>query len=230
MACGNAESGWGSPRFSFSVNLSSTDIASPEKRKLKDLLDLNYSTEFEFLVASNMNVNADLGEPLKSADDLFADGKILPQFPSLQPQTIKIAQFSSHPRPNQKKSASKLGRKLSARWMRFLRLENHEHFRTISKEADANENESSCPKVKPQRFRKFVSLFSRSSDHWPCCKDLFCVFPFQRDKSEAQNKSVESQIASKETQTLVSGSKPAAAAGLKNGGLMEVEDSPQSNR
>ncbi|GLJ10073.1 hypothetical protein SUGI_0121440, partial [Cryptomeria japonica] len=226
----NTECSCESPRISFSVNLSSTDIISPERRKRKDLEEVNCSTEFEFSIDSSVNVNVGFGETLVSADDLFVDGKILPQIPPLRQQNVKIDQLSSHSCPDRENSASKPNSKFSTRWKRFFKLENLEYFRAISKEADENANESSGPEAKPQRSRNFVSLFSRRRGQRPRWNGLFCVLPFSRKKRVAQRKSVEVQIVCKETQNLVLSSNPATATGLNNGGLMEVESFSQSNR
>lgn len=90
---------WQSPRISFSLNLSQTDRISPEKRKREDVADVNYDTDFEFCVISNNNNgrNSIRGDTLLPiADELFADGKVLPLIRGpVEAQPVTIAHHLS---------------------------------------------------------------------------------------------------------------------------------------
>lgn len=90
---------WQSPRISFSLNLSQTDRISPEKRKREDVTDVNYDTDFEFCVISNNNNgrNSIRGDTLLPiADELFADGKVLPLIRGpVEAQPVTIAHHLS---------------------------------------------------------------------------------------------------------------------------------------
>eukprot|EP01018_Ginkgo_biloba_P028356 Gb_14501 [translate_table: standard] len=97
MACSDIGTDWLSPRISFSHDLSQTDRLSPEKRK-SDVIYENYSTEFEFCMLRNDNIETRIpvfGETFLSADELFVDGKIMPRIQPVEPNPISIAHHLS---------------------------------------------------------------------------------------------------------------------------------------
>lgn len=78
MASVDIEKGIQSPRISFSVYLSQTDIVPAEKQESEnDLKCIKSDADFEFCVANKLNVNGS-GNPIL-ADELAVEESILPQ-------------------------------------------------------------------------------------------------------------------------------------------------------
>ncbi|GLJ10077.1 hypothetical protein SUGI_0121530 [Cryptomeria japonica] len=240
MAWPEVGNGWQSPRISFSVDLSQIDRTSPEKRIRVGPADIIHSPEFEFCTVSKFKDGRDIafGETLMSADELFVDGKILPQIsaPKAQPLTIarhlslessspiRSASFPSSKASGAENGGFKSSNRMSGRWKEMFKLSNRDYFCATSKEAEEDGNGEKPPVSSRSRWP-----FSRSGGE-SRGNGLFCALPFSRSKSAVErksrpcseppscyrSKSVGAQSAFKETEALVSGSKPAVTTDLKD--------------
>ncbi|GLJ10074.1 hypothetical protein SUGI_0121500 [Cryptomeria japonica] len=249
MALLEFENGWQSSRISFSVDLSPIDMASPEKRKRSDVADMNYSTEFEFFNLSshvNHGCDADKTESLISADELFVDGKILPQIRA--PEALFLSNDShaspesSSPARSESSSLSKTSglendecksaRWPSSRWKKIFKLSNNDHFRPAVDEADQILNEGKNDvKNRPSGRSRWPFSWSGGEKRG---SSLFCALPFSRSKSAAERKSKPCCEASSyrsisfgaefERKILLSGSKPFGTSSSKREDFMKPPD------
>ncbi|GLJ10075.1 hypothetical protein SUGI_0121510 [Cryptomeria japonica] len=204
MAWPEFGNGWQSPRISFSVNLSQTDRESPGKQKRSDFDNMNYSTEFEFCSVKSVNhcCGTDLSGTLTSADELFVDGKILPQSRAPESQVLSDGSHASLESSSPVRSAShnlsktsgfendpcKSARWPSIRWKNIFKLSNNDRFCRALKEApDQGLNEGNND-VKNLPFGRSRWPFSRSGrEKRGNC--LFCALPFSRSKSGVERQS-----------------------------------------
>lgn len=237
---------WQSPRISFSLNLSQTDRISPEKRKRKDVADINCVTDFEFYVNGRNSITGETH--LAIADELFMDGKMVPLIHGpVEAQPVPIAHHVSLENlrclspvrltssPSKITSscwgnvASKsLRHKPPSKWKEMLfKLSNKENVcaenrrRTLFKVVDQSQPSST----------KSVWSFSRSCRTGGEMKGngLFRSLPFSRSHSTAERKykAATSGCTSKEIEIdlsgLVEGSKPPEAWSRSN----KVQPEPQ---
>lgn len=240
MAWPEVGNGWQSPRISFSVDLSQIDRTSPEKRIRVGPADIIHSPEFEFCTVSRFKDSREavFGEILSSADELFVDGKILPQIRAPKSQPLTIARHLSLESSSPLRSASlpcsktsgaenggfKSSNRMSGRWKEMFKRSNRDYFCAASKESEDESNEEKPPATSRSRWP-----FSRSGSE-SRVNGLFCSLPFSRSRSAVEHKSrtcseapscyrsksVGAQSIFKETEDLVRGSKPADKADSKD--------------
>lgn len=211
-----------SPRISFSLNLSQNDRISPENRKKEDVADVHCDTDFEFCVVSNKNYRHSFFEEtfLSVADEMFADGKILPvdRPNEAQPKTISShlslesskcqSPIRSASYPPSKITSSCSGNVASksschkppSKWKEIvLQLSNKpntESRKTSSKilEQDRSGNNVKKQASSPRSFFPFSRSCSATGVRERKGNGLFCSLPFSRSHSttEAKHKAANS--------------------------------------